>query len=276
MPQNKFINQGFLPKTSIHLGRFLVDVSEPLVAYHDPGVEIKGEDLIISPHISYSEVQQIGSNDSFAASLTSLVSASFTKKVNTVTRVSSDRVTTYKLANAGAWFKKAVKEEQTRRWIEEQHDGGYDDVYIVVGYHTMLDANVVLGGDETKDISKQVQVPISAALAAGGVILPVGGITDPKFSAKHEESRGAKLLFVAPGERICAVQHRKIVYKWLSSRDLNRAVLGKENRWKSFSSLREATNKADNDVLEVELEEDTESKGDEEVFPSETEDGFLS
>lgn len=75
----------------------------------------------------------------------------------------------------------------------------------------MLDANVLLGAEEGKDVSGQVEVPVSVALVAGGIALPVGGITDPKVSAKYEESRGVKVQFVAPGERICALQYRKVV-----------------------------------------------------------------
>ncbi|KAM5527874.1 hypothetical protein FOXYSP1_19748 [Fusarium oxysporum f. sp. phaseoli] len=240
MPRNILLPQGFLPQDSMQLGRFLVEASSQLS----------------------------GSGHSLAATLTSLLSASYSKKVNASTRVSAARVTTYKLANSGSFFRRAVKDPKTRLWIEEQKDDGWGDLFFVVGYYTMLDANVILGAEEGKDAFGQVEVPVSAALAAGGIVLPVGGITDPKVSAKYEESRGAKVRFVAPGERICALQYRKVVFKWFSSRSIDQATLDRDNRWQTLSTLCDLRGKeeSEDDVLEVNLEDDSQAGDDYEVF----------
>ncbi|PWI64511.1 hypothetical protein PCL_09592 [Purpureocillium lilacinum] len=271
MPRNTLLSRGFLPKVSMRLGHFLVDVNEPLVSLHDPEIEIKPEsDIVVSHHLSYSESQQARSGHGLAATLTSLLSASCSKKMNTSTRVSAARVTLYKLANSGSHFRRAVKGPATRSWIEEQKDDGWDNLFFVVGYYTMLDANIILGAEESQGVQGQVEVPVSAALAAGGIVLPVGGITDPKVSAKYEESQGAKIQFVAPGERICALQCRKVVFKWFSSGCIDKAKLDRDNRWHTLSTLRDLRGRKDSedDVLEVELDDDDED-GDE-VFDEES------
>jgi hypothetical protein len=266
------VSEGFLPMESFKLGCFLVDINNPHVSRRDPAVQLDPNDVLISPQINYSEVQHTGSKNSFAASLTNLLSLSCSKTLDTSTTVTSEQVTTYKLANSGAWFRKALKDKDTRVWIEEQKHDGYDDLFVVVGYHTMSNAIIVLGADDAQDISGQVQVPVSEAMTAGGVVLPVGGILDPKISAQHGESRRAKLRFTAPGERICALQYRKVVYKWFSSRDLDSATLDKDNVWKSLKTLRSTRTKKDktdvdvDDVLEVDLADETESKEGKEIY----------
>jgi hypothetical protein len=280
MLQNMLLNEGFLPKESIQPGRFLVDVSQPQVAYHDPDVELEAKDLVVKQQISYSQTQEAGSNNNFSASLTKFVALSCSKKMNTSIRVNSSRVTTYQLANSGSWFRRAVQGKKTREWIEEQYNDGWTHLFFVVGYHTMLDANITSTVDEKKDVSGQVEVPVSAALAAGGIVLPVGGITDPKVRAKHEENQGANIHFVAPGERICALQYRKVVFKWFSSRNIDEATLDKDIRWKMLSSLRDfqgggEEEEGEDNVLEVNLVQDSEARDGKEVFVSELEGEFF-
>lgn len=259
MPQNMLVAQGFLPENSVKLARFLVDVAEPHVSWHDPKVDITSTDALVRDHLGYSETQQVGSDKSFAATLTSLVSASCSKRINASTKVSSAKVKTYQLQNSNSWFRKCVKEQETRAWIVEQSDDGWSDLYFVVGYHTMLDASVVLGANDTAGVSGNVAVPVSTALAASGIVLPAGGMLDPKVSATHQEHRGGQVQFVAPGERVCALQYRKVVFKWFSSRDIDKATLEKENRWRTVDTLRnlrDSDMSANDDVLEVDLQDD--------------------
>ncbi|KAJ6084210.1 hypothetical protein N7486_011010 [Penicillium sp. IBT 16267x] len=259
MPQNALLPQGFLPKESIRLGRFLVDVKEPQVSQHDPNIEKAERDIIVSQDLTYSGDQQAGSGYSFGAALPRLLSISFAKTTNASTAVSATKVTSYKLVNSGSFFKKAVKNPATRLWIEEQHDDNWRNLFFVVGYYTMQDANVLLGAEEGKDVSGQVQIPVSAALAAGGIVLPDGGMTDPEVSIGYEKSRGSKVQFVATGERVCAFQYRKVVFRWFSSRNIDRATLSRDNRWYTVSpsrALQLQEDEEEDDVLEVDLEDD--------------------
>lgn len=279
MAQNMLVTQGFLPKKAIKLGRFLVDVKQPLNSFHDPEVEINDEDLFVSEHLKYSGEQQASSNNSIAATLTSLASASCSKITGASSKVNADRVTTYQLANSGSLFKKAVKNQGTREWIEEQNrDNNWQNLFFVVGYHTMSDASVLVGGDEKKDVSGQVEVPISKALTAGGIVIPNGGLTDPTIAGTYKEVRGATAQFVAPGERIWALQFRKVVFKWFYSRDIDKATLDRENRWQTLSPLSPSRGKqvkAPEDVLEVNLVDDGDAGGGKGVLVSELNEEFL-
>src|SRR5450755_1197532 len=152
MPSNTLIYQTFLSPESIRLGRLVRNLDEPLSAYLDPDCHLRPESVIIKPYLRYEEVQQSTTDKSFTAVLTRLVSASRTRRNKAYTQVTTDRVTTYQLGNSGLWFKSAIKMETTREWVQESIDQG-DDIYVIVGYHTMLDAQVVEGAAEASDSS---------------------------------------------------------------------------------------------------------------------------
>jgi hypothetical protein len=263
MPQNMLVAQGFLPENSMKLARFLVDVAEPHVSWHDSqAIQLDSTSTLIRDQTNYSGVQSAGTDKSFAATLTNLVSASCSKTINASTQVHSQQVRTYQLQNSNARFRKAIKDPDTRTWVLEQIDDGYSDLYFVVGYHTMLDANVVLGATDNSGIGGEAAVPVSLAVTAStGIVLPAAGMLDPKVTLKMQEQRQGKVQFIAPGERVCAIQYRKVVFKWYSSRDLNKTTLEKENRWRAVDTLRQVRKEGEvegEDVVEVDLEDEQE------------------
>jgi len=277
MPQVNLIRHTFLPVESIRLGRFVRNLDEPQSDYFDPDCGLHQEPIVKS-HVHYDELQQRGTDKSLTVLLTSLVSASWTKRRKWYTQVTTDRVTTYQLDNSGAWFKAAIKIEATREWITESIDQG-DDVYIVVGYYTMLDTQVVEGAGEELGSSAQLVVPVTASLAAAsiaaaGVMVPLDNVADPGVSSNSVNQRAIRRRFVATGEQICAVQYRKVRFKWFSSRDLDKALLESESRWKMYSNVR-GQEVGTNDVVEVDLQDDLELESDHEKVPSETYGDFL-
>jgi hypothetical protein len=274
MPCKTLIYRTLLSSESIRLGRLVRNVDEPQSDYVDPDCDLRPESVIIKPHLRYEEVQQSTTDKSFTAVLTRLVSASRTRRNKVYTQVTTDRVTTYQLGNSGLWFKSAIKMETTREWIKESIDQG-DEIYVVVGYHTMLNAQVVEGAAESSESSAQLEVPITSSItAATGVAVPLGDIADPGVVGNSLKKQGIQRRFVATGEQICAVQYRKVRFKWFSSRDLDAAVLDKENRWKMYWNVR-GKQVGTNDVVEVDLQDELELEGDYEKYTSEKEGEFL-
>jgi len=102
----------------------------------------------------------------------------------------------------------------------------------------------------------------------------LGDIADPGVAANNIAKQGIQRRFVADGEQICAIQYRKVRFKWFSSRDLDAAMLEKKIRWKSDWNVR-GQEPGINDVLEVDLHDELEIEGDREVYTSETEGKFL-
>ena len=264
------IQRNFLPLSSVQLGRFVLNVDEPHSDYQDPSSDVISS-TITNPHTGYNRVQRDASGGGLAATLTRLVSASRRKHNSGFTQVASEQVLTYQLNNSGLWFKRAIADKDLRQWIIEAIQNG-DDVYMIVGYYTMLNARVFEGGNTLSESSLQLEVPVTASLAAGGVTLPIGSDMDPSFGADRRQDQQVQTKFVAPGEQICAVQYRKLQFKWYSSRDLDKASLA-ENRWQVFLGMRGQEPEI-NDVLEADLQEkleldsqrENESSEDGEIF----------
>lgn len=259
MLYNVLVPQTFLPLDSIKIGRFVLSVDDPQSDYLDL---VDEAEIIVKQHDNYTGQATSETDKSFSSALTSLVSASRTRQKNAFMRITTSLVKTYQMSNSGLWFKKSLQDEKTRTWIEQAVKQG-DDIYLVVGYHTMLDAQVTGGGAATSEIGGSIQVPITATLAATGVVIPLGGIVDPEFAGKSKHSHGEQQQFVAPGEQICAVQYRKLRFKWYSSHDLDSAVLG-PNQWKMYWNNR-GQEAGVNDVVEPELQDDLELEGDRKV-----------
>jgi hypothetical protein len=93
----------------------------------------------------------------------------------------------------------------------------------------MVNAIIEISKEKSSSASGRLNVPVSTALAAGGIPLPVGGITDPEFKAEYEKSQGGTVRFEALGDCISALQYRKVSFKWLSSKNLDKATLGKDS-----------------------------------------------
>jgi hypothetical protein len=240
MPPDVFLLRGFLPMGSVKLGRLIADLENPHDPMHDPNINIKPDsDTLISPYINYDRNQQVGAGHNLDASLPSLLSASISKTTNKSTVVNTTTATTYQLKNSRPLFKKAVQDPAARLWIEEQCDDGREELFFLIGYHTMVDAVIVLGDENKREISGQAQIPISQVLAAGGIVLPIGGITDPEISAKIERSQASSVKFVATGERICAFQYRKVKFRWFSRKNIEQATLSRHQWWHTVKTSRE-------------------------------------
>ena len=118
-------------------------------------------------------------NDGVAASqLTTFLSSSFSKRLRASIRITANQAKTYYLNNVGQWFRDAVQSRETREWIERTIDEG-EDIYVVVAYHTLLDARIIeqLGGQSTA--GGNLAIPVSTALTAFGVVVPFSSVADP-------------------------------------------------------------------------------------------------
>jgi hypothetical protein len=121
-------------------------------------------EVLKRPQLRYLNVQNAAKDASFTAALTNLASASRSSQEAKAAAVTTEQYTIYQLANSGRWFKAALKNQETRKWIEEVVETG-EDVYVVVDYQTMVDVTVL--GDMVK--SEKLPGPTPAASIWGSV-----------------------------------------------------------------------------------------------------------
>ncbi|KAH8646727.1 hypothetical protein BX600DRAFT_533166 [Xylariales sp. PMI_506] len=245
MRTSSVIPQSFLPPESVKLGRFVVNLDEPQQEYLDPLIDepARQAEAVKKPQLHYEEVRQTESDAGFAAMLTQLVSASRSRRKQVLTRVQADRITTYQLPNSGSWFREAVKLEKT------------------LGYHAMLDAQIFEGAAGSQDTAVKIDMPITASLAAAGVVAPLGESLDTSVGGHNHHHLQLQRHYVASEEQICAIQYHRVRFSWFSSRDIDKASLDKDNRWKNYWTVRGHDTDVD-DVIEVEMEDNLDLEGD--------------
>jgi hypothetical protein len=261
--------QIFIPVKSIKLGRLVTSVDHPYQDYHDPAYSPTPLPTInIRAH--YGGLGHGSHTSNFSSALTSLLSAGYSKRTKSKVRIETNLVRTYTLQNSTQWFEKAVSSEETRRWFERAIDQG-DDIYFVVGFHTVTDAQIIYESVEGNDHTGRLRLPVGLALNAAGVIAPLGDLADPQVDVHHGSVEGVIEHFKAPGEQICAFQYRKVCHRWLSSRSIDKATLAKTPRWSADDRWRDEEEGVE-DILEVETTDLGRLQGewDEEVADDET------
>ena len=252
MPASVLLAQFLLPQAAVSLGRFVTNIDEPHRDFHDPATDT-------TPYIAeklqsqYDSTHSSNDQRTFVSELTRFLSSSFSKRAKASIRITSDQVTTYYLNNTGAWFRDAVQSEQTRKWIERTIDEG-EEIYVITGYHTLMNALVAERSRGQRDSSGRLVLPVSAALAASGIVAPIGDISDPGMTASSEHAEDEHREFIAEGVQICAVQYRKVRHGWFSSKNVEKMKLARDTRWERYDRPRFLQSDG-SDMIEVELEE---------------------
>jgi hypothetical protein len=245
--------QVFLPQSAIKLGRFVTNIDEPHRDYHDPSPG-QGFNIIEKNETYYDGTETLGGHRSFVSQLTALVSSSISSRTKCSIRITTNQVKTYYLDNNGQWFRDVVRSEDVRKWIERTIDEG-EDIYLVVGYHTALDARIAEQSREQKGLDGKLVIPLSSVLATPGVVVPFGDLADPGLAAASGRAEDRQQQFVAQGEQIIAVQYRKVRFRFFSSKSVDKATLGREARWERYDRPRSHQSDRE-DMVELSLEDD--------------------
>lgn len=261
MRSNVLLPQFFLPLSAIKLGRFVTSIDEPHRDYHDPRLD---KDLNILEKVAsqYEGADSLRAQRNFASELTAFLSSTLSNCTNASIHINTKQVKTYYLDNHGEWFRDIVRLEDVRKWIERTIDEG-EDIYVVIGYHTVLDARIAEHSREQKLLDGNLAIPFSSALLASGVVVPFGELTDPRLAGSSGQAEDSQRQFVAQGEQIIAVQYRKVRFRFFSSKSVDSATLAKETRWERYDRPRYLQSDME-DMIEVALDDDLSLKGDRE------------
>ncbi|KAH0607837.1 uncharacterized protein H6S33_002871 [Morchella sextelata] len=242
MPTN--LTPTLLPLTSIRLGRLLLDRTAPHASYHDP--PNPPDPLIISQKNYYSNISST-STTTLRTCLTKLLSARYNSTQTANIDLSATEAYTYYMDKSTRWFRDACDDDEVKEWLQEAMEDG-NSVYLVVGYHTVVDAVVAVSNKDSGGLGGS---------ATEGELLGV--------DVGREGGTVQRMGWHAEGEQVYAVQYRKIGFKWFSSKAEKR-VLGK-NRWKLCNGRGK---EYEEDSVEVVLEEEqSEGEGEGEVWVGE-------
>ncbi|KAJ9492836.1 hypothetical protein VN97_g390 [Penicillium thymicola] len=265
--------QFFLPPSAIKLGRFVTNIDEPHRDYVDPRPENNFR-VIEKVATQYDGADSLRAQRKFGSELTAFLSSAVSNRTNASIHINTKQVKTYFLDNNGQWFRDIVKSEDIRKWIERTIDEG-EDIYVVVGYHTILDAHIAEQSREQKLLGGTLAIPVSSALLASGVVVPFGELADPRLAGSSGRVEDLQRQFVAQGEQIIAVQYRKVRFRFLSSKSVENATLAKEARWERYDRPRYLQSDME-DVIEVALDDDLSLEGDRDNYIAGSEETVFS
>jgi len=243
------IQSRFIPQDAVKLGRFTTSIDNPHQNYHDP-LWTKPTQTVNSPLDSFIGMHETASDSGFASILTSLVSAVFSKRAKSKLHIVADRMLTSVLDNSDNWFKETTKFLATQSWIEQQIDQG-NDIYMIVGFHSVTNAHITQGSCRGTAADGQIQLPAALSLAAAGAIVPLGDALDPSVGGHRQILDETQSQFQVLGDQICALQYRKVRHAWLSSKRVDKSRLS-QPWWSSVERWRDEE-EGEDDVIEVEL-----------------------
>ncbi|KAG7403690.1 hypothetical protein Forpe1208_v016359 [Fusarium oxysporum f. sp. rapae] len=217
----------FLPLNSVRLGRFIQNIGHPHKGFYEPPTTDVPEAIMST--LSFSSLNQQNRRTRFESALTSLMSAEFSKRLQSEVYLAPACGSNYSLDNSDAWFDKAVSLPETRKRIEYAALRG-QKVYIIVGIQTFTDTRIVQKSGGGQRAGDQANVPVSLSLKAATAVMPFAELVDPAVHGEHQNIESDQLCLLAPGEQVCSLQYREVTTKWLSSRLIEPQQLSKTRR----------------------------------------------
>lgn len=155
---------------AIKLGRLVLNTRYPQQDYIDPSTE--SPKFTKSPLNDFEEIRASARASGLRTRLASLLSMSSENRDDYIVDFSAAKSFTYLLDNSKAWFARACGTPESRSWLEDaiEHDA---NVYLVVGYHTLVDARVTEQAriSESRDLSTGVKLTGGGVPGVGGVEL---------------------------------------------------------------------------------------------------------
>ena len=236
----------------VKLGSLVPNVARPHIDAFE-AITLKEEDVLISEQLNFQALLEQGRSSAFEACLSKLVSASADGSKKSSIKLSAHKAMCYEMSTPLSFFKQLSAQESTRLWLQEAIGQGRSS-YVVTGFRTLFDANVVQNNISSKDARAAIKVPLGAILAGG--VDPTGGLADLGLRGGLGRTARQQQKYLTHGEQIYAVQYRKITFKWFSSKSVDAAFLDAKNRWKILGEDVRAPGKEDEeeeDVVEADI-----------------------
>ena len=253
------IMNGYLDPAQVALGRLVLDMKNPGQNYCPFNtLHLDENDISKSEFLDLKSISSVESSSSFKLALFKVLQIFAEKSQTTVDDISTKTAMRHQLLNLDLKFESILEDVNVMKWLEKVVLAG-QDVYLVVGLHTLEDASIGFKGDSSIDSGGIIKAPtITSGTPADIPTLPrAKAALDIKFDNGHKSKSSLGASFVAPGERIIAVQYQKVAFKMFSSKgnkSLTEAKLRGKTVWQSFGAVRGGS---DLDIFEAFLAETT-------------------
>jgi hypothetical protein len=236
---------------AVSLGRFVQSTTDPHRDFHDAAEDDPVKPLV-TKLANLSSVGKSASGRSFGSNLCDLLTSDSSGQRESKVNIDSADARTYQLQNQSAWFKSVVEKDSTQKWLEGTFKSG-EKAFLVVGFLTLADARTSQQTSSDASTRGSAKAPLSAALAAGGIVLPID-IGSPQIGFSSNRRQMAKDEFNAPGELVYAVEYRRVAVSGFLRKRVEQASL-KSNQWVGVWGQTRSDQQDRDRVLEAELDE---------------------
>jgi hypothetical protein len=247
MPR-KLISEDFLrPEFLVQLGWLVDDPLKPHQNHHATPVPLSQSRS--SPQPNFRALVHKSKDLGFEAILTRFFSSTIDTSRSSSKDVSSAVATTYTLDNSEHFFDSIIlSNDEAKVWLESTIVIKDRKAYLVVGYQTLQDASIAQKIEHSHNIGGNAQGPPLAAVTGGIESLAVGDLGDVGLGAHINNAEGIEVSYLAPGERIYAVEYRVVHFKWYRKKDIKLAVLEQKSWWESLIAVRGERKAADDEI----------------------------
>jgi hypothetical protein len=212
---------------AVKLGRLITNIDQPHESYHEPQIQLPPP--IVAPFFFNGQNQQ-GNKTSFGSALIKILSAKISKEARVSIKIAADQATSYSLDNSEVCFDEALSTPETRAWIERTALRGRH-IYLIVGVQTLTNPYIDLASATSGQGEAGLHISMALAAATGGAFASVFQPGEPALEGKLIRSDVSQRRLTASGERVCALQYRRLKYRWLSFRSLKGMQLSKTRQW---------------------------------------------
>jgi hypothetical protein len=242
---------GFLVPRQVSLGRLVLDVKDLGKNFYPLNDQPISEGEVAAKE--FNGVHQLlgsSSDSQITTTLTKFLSifASRLKKSND--ELSTEKATTYQLLNSDNWFLKLCQSDEAKKWLERYMTRV--PIFMVVGLHTVENAAITLDHEQRTNIKGKVEAPLQESIAPGSSSVPGGDTLNLKAEGSKTTITTNAATFIAPKDRIVAVQYRKVEFGLLGEKMVEDARLAFKTFWKQFDTTRGAA--SDDIVASLQVE----------------------
>lgn len=245
MPQSlarttAFVYEGLLYSPEVaKLGRIVLDPRNPIETFCDvfPDQDklTSASAISITPSIDLECIYNSRKNRSLGGALLRLFCGRLSCSDEQETRVAGE-IKQYQLCNAEVHFKNACEQEDghnIRIWLQENVIKPKVNAYMVVGYHTITNPKITNGSSFARAVNIQGDGANIVNMAVPGS----SGMASVFMRTTTENQSRFQRQISAVGERLWAVQYRKVIYKLEGLLSGSKTKL-KDGQWKMMWKVR--------------------------------------
>jgi hypothetical protein len=220
---------GFLGKDQVCLGRLVFSMDDPGDCFNE-APELTGHDVSAAPFAWPTLDLQKHENKAFSLKFSKLFTGKVERTASQGDVLLAQNIKRHQLLNSDRIYAKVVSDSGSKKWIEENWRDG--PVHFVVGLLTAENASVTTASSQTGQVGVKATAPLGEAVAPGSSIAPVVGSTfDVAAEASKRFAAAQNAKFVAPGERIIAVQYKRVGIRGWFRKDVDASFLERPGVW---------------------------------------------